>query len=103
VFVAQDKGSGIHHYELQENRKQKIENRKWEEAESPYVLKDQKLRSFIYVKAIDRVGNERIAMLPPRYPMRWYERPLVWGIIILLLVVLYIIGKILWPFKRVTH
>jgi hypothetical protein len=96
VFAAQDKGLGIEHYEVLESRKQKIENRRWETAGSPYLLKDQKLRSFIYVKVIDKAGNERIVSLAPRYPLKWYEFPLVWIIIILGVVILYIFRKILW-------
>lgn len=84
VFAAQDKGSGIDHYELQENRKQKIENRRWEITESPFLLKDQKLRSYIYVKAVDKIGNERIIEIAPRNPLAWYEN---WIIIIMLIIV----------------
>ena len=96
VFVTQDKGSGIDHYEIQENRKQKIENRNWEMAESPYVLRDQKLNSYIYVKAVDKSGNERIAELPPQNPLEWYENYLIWIIIIGGGVIGYIICRILW-------
>lgn len=92
VFATQDKGSGIDHYEIQENRKQKIENRMWIEAESPYVLKDQNLKSYIYVKAVDKAENERVAVVEPRYPLKWYEQPLIWVIIILGIA----IGYILW-------
>jgi len=95
VFTSQDKGSGIDHYEVLESRNQKIENRNWKTAESPYLLKDQKLKSFIYVKAVDKAGNERIATLPPRYPLKWYEQPLIWVIIILgIVIALYILRKI---------
>ena len=83
VFATQDKKSGIDHYEILENRKKKIENRKWELAESPYVLKDQKLQSWIFVKAIDRAENERIAELAPQKKLAWYEYNVIWVIIIL--------------------
>ena len=91
VFATQDKGLGIDRYEVSESRKQKIENRRWETAESPYWLKDQKLRSFVYVKAVDKAGNERIAMLESRYPLKWYEKWENWFIIIILGVFLFII------------
>jgi len=98
VFATQDKGSGIERYEIQETRN-KIQEKNWKEAESPYVLKDQNLKSYIYVKAVDKVGNERIAVVEPRYPLKWYENSLILGIIILGLIILYIIGKILWKIK----
>jgi len=96
VFATQDKSSGIDHYEIQENRTEKIENRRWVRAESPYVLRDQGLKSYIYVKAIDRAGNERISELKPTKPLVWYEKYLIWCIIILGIV----IGYILWRIKR---
>lgn len=94
VFATQDKGSGIDHYEILESRNQKIENRNWEIGESPYVLKDQKLRSYIYVKAVDKAGNERIAVVEPRYPIKWYENYLIWGIITVAIVIIWLIRRI---------
>jgi hypothetical protein len=93
VFATQDKGSGIDHYEVLESRNQKIENRNWRTVESPYLLKDQKLKSFIYVKAIDKAGNERIATLTPRYPLKWYEKWENWIIIIIVTFILYLLWK----------
>ena len=95
VFVTQDKASGIAGYFVHETTRKKdatlIDTKDWTEAESPYVLKDQKLRSYIYVKAVDKAGNERIAMVEPRYPIRWYEIWWVWVIIII--IVAYIIWR----------
>jgi len=100
VFATQDKGSGIAGYAVHESTQKKdatrINTKKWQEAESPYVLKDQKLRSWIYVKAIDKAGNERIVMLPPKYPLKWYEKWENWIIIILGLAIAYAIKKFLW-------
>jgi len=64
VFATQDKGSGIDRYEIQETGNER-QGKNWVEAESPYVLKDQELHSYIYVKAVDKAGNERVVMLPP--------------------------------------
>jgi hypothetical protein len=105
VFATQDKGSGIDHYAIRETRR-KIEREtdaKWVITESPYLLKDQKLRSFIYVKAVDKAGNERIAVVEPQYPIKWYERWEIWAIIILGLIVAYLIGRILWKKYRKQH
>jgi hypothetical protein len=57
IFDAKDKQSGIAYYEVKEGKYD------FEKAKSPYVLKDQSLRSYIYVKAVDRAGNERIEVL----------------------------------------
>ncbi|MDO8524599.1 MAG: hypothetical protein Q7R99_03150 [bacterium] len=98
VFASQDKNSGIDHYEILEtkNKKQATKNSGWTVAESPYALKDQELKSFIFLKAIDKVGNERVEMLAPRYALGWYEQPLIWGIILLGAIALFIISKFLW-------
>lgn len=88
VFAAQDKGSGISYYEVCESNK-----RKCAIAESPYLLQNQKLNQKIFVKAVDKNGNERIAIVEPRYPLKWYEIWQVWGIIITA------IGYILWKWK----
>src|SRR3990167_4078363 len=89
VFSTQDKGSGIDRYDIQENRKAKIKDKKWVIGESPYLLKDQGLKSYIYVKVIDKSGNERITMLLPQKPLLWYENHKNWLIIILGLVIVY--------------
>jgi hypothetical protein len=95
VFATQDKASGIAGYFVHETTRKKdatlIDTKDWTEAESPYVLKDQKLRSYIYVKAVDKVGNERIVSLPPKYPLKWYELWWVWGIIVVAIVIIWLI------------
>ena len=99
VFATQDKISGIAGYAIHENTRKKdvtrIDAKEWTEAKSPYLLKDQKLRSYIYVKAADKAGNERIVSLAPRYPMKWYERYEIWVIIIIFGVFLFVI-RYLW-------
>ena len=92
VFMTQDKGYGIDHYEVSE-ASPIIYNIPWlgkliisgsfKVAESPYLLKDQGLKSYIYVKAVDKAGNERIATLTPQQPFKWYEYLLFFIIIIL--------------------
>lgn len=85
AFVTQDKVSGIDHYEIKESR-QKILTffSRWRAAESPHVLKDQELRSYIFVKAVDKTGNERIVKLSPQNPLRWYENFENWIILIVI-------------------
>lgn len=97
VFVTQDKGLGIDHYEILETREGN-----WEIAESPYLLKDQELKSYIYVKAIDKAGNERIAQLPAQNQPILQEKyflQIIFGIVIIIItaVIAFIVWRILWP------
>jgi hypothetical protein len=101
VFATQDKSSGIDHYEILEKEqcgslRGLIKKEKWQVVESPYLLKDQNLRSYIFVKAIDKAGNEKVETLAPQKPLLWYENYSFLGIIILGIIVIYLIRKILW-------
>lgn len=73
----QDKQSGIDHYEVMEEPLEDFyaftwgrADAPWIETESPYVLQDQTLNSTIRVKAIDKAGNETIAVLVPDEALR---------------------------------
>ncbi|OGH83817.1 MAG: hypothetical protein A2261_03705 [Candidatus Magasanikbacteria bacterium RIFOXYA2_FULL_44_8] len=117
AFATQDKGSGIDHYEIREDLGFRIKNlggiikkflipksyllNSWQEVESPYVLKDQKLKSWVYIKAIDKAGNERIEVIPQKYPFQWYESWLWWGIIIVGFAIAYALKKFLW--RKIIH
>ena len=89
VFKARDLGSGIDYYEVKEEYPtfyfKSLFNGggNWISAESPYVLSDQTLKSYIRVRAFDKSGNIRLVELEPRNPLQWYENYLVWIIIIL--------------------
>lgn len=78
VFAAQDKGSGIDRYEVCEGEKKCVA------AASPYLLQDQSLRHDIFVKAVDRSGNSRLVVLSPDRVAPWYEKNIIWVIIIIL-------------------
>lgn len=77
VFRTSDKQSGIDHYEVLETDPDRFglltwlpRESYWVVAESPYVLRDQDLKSKIMVKAIDKAGNERIVTYtPPLSPL----------------------------------
>lgn len=73
-FATTDKQSGISHYEIQETRSGRLSPADWKTAESPYLLTDQDLHSFIYVVAVDRQGNERMIKVFPRKPLTWWQR-----------------------------
>ena len=85
AFVAQDKGTGIARYQIKETRYNIFDFSKWANATSPYILSDQELHSYIYVRAIDNVGNERIAKLSPKNPIPWYANVEDWFIIVLVI------------------
>jgi len=97
AFVTQDKGSGIDSYYVYESRMwgAGIKENEWIKTESPYLLNDQELHSYIYVKAKDLAGNERIASLAPKYPIPFYQNYLFWGIMILIA-----LGVIYFTFKK---
>lgn len=89
VFKTRDLDSGIDYYQVEEGYPffyfKSLFGRggEWIKAESPYVLEDQTLKSYIRVKAVDKSGNVRLVELEPRNPLQWYENYLVWIIIIL--------------------
>ncbi len=65
AFETQDKDSGISRYEAREIPLSAIFKFLvgWREVQSPYLLKDQSLRSVIEVRAIDNAGNTRTGSL----------------------------------------
>jgi len=62
-FSAQDKGTGVEHYEVKEGA-----SGAFVRAESPYLLSDQTLSKDIFVKAVDWAGNERVATVSAMHP-----------------------------------
>jgi hypothetical protein len=100
TFETKDKQSGIAYYEISEKptsfvflAKPDIENLSFKKAESPYVLEDQSLRSYVVVKAVDKAGNERVEIL---YPQRilLYE-----DVLILIVCLMILIGLIVFVIK----
>jgi hypothetical protein len=77
VFSTTDKQSGMDHYEVMEEPIEELSlfrwgvpDVAWAQVKSPYVLKDQNLRSVVRVKAVDKAGNERIAVFAPEEAAR---------------------------------
>lgn len=97
VFVTQDKESGIDHYEVQENSSNKPGDN-WQTAVSPHILSDQTLRSYVYIKAVDKAGNQRLSAVNPKNLPFPYKKFLVYSIIVV--IVFGILGsKLLWRKK----
>jgi hypothetical protein len=120
VFSTVDKQTGVDHYEileakaddLQPKNKNLFENfiekfikakaplaPAWIKVSSPYILKDQSLKSVIRVKAVDRAGNERVVEfnnsalqnLKDSNPTDWRFIIIIGSALILLLILVPII------------
>jgi hypothetical protein len=88
IFASQDKGSGLSHYEVKEGlfSTYKITN-------SPHLLQNQNLDKKIFVKAIDKSGNERISTVYPDNYVPWHKKKDVLLIFLLLLAALSFLGN----------
>lgn len=96
VFAAVDKDSGIERYEVSEGLEEPTTT-SWKVAISPYILNDQTGNSALFVKAVDRAGNERIAKVNQnfstnygvmRYLTEWFWIILIVGLSLILIVVI---------------
>ncbi len=112
TFEAKDKQSGIAYYEVNEKpvgfiflAKPDIENLTFKKAESPYVLEDQSLRSYIFVKAVDKAGNERIEILTPQRIIIYDDVFLFFGSLIILAALIIFVIKFRYGYanKRNTN
>lgn len=102
IFKTTDKQSGIAYYEVAEKQgftKPNLKDLNFEKAESPHILKDQTLRSYIFVKAIDKFGNERIEYIPPQKFVNFNEILNIFIFIVLIFLIKYLIRKY---FKIIT-
>lgn len=88
-FFTTDAESGVAYYEVQEG------DGAFVQAESPYALQDQSLRSLIRVKAVDRAGNEKVVEFMPAAPRD--QRLVVWvgSIFLILLAIASLLWKVL--------
>jgi hypothetical protein len=93
VFMAVDKSSGVDHYAVAESRLPAfLFPLSWKVATSPYVLVNQNLTSTIYIKAVDRAGNERLSVFPPQHLFTAYEKALF----LVILIVFVLLSWIRW-------
>jgi hypothetical protein len=93
VFSTVDKGVGINRYEVRESLWGW--GGKYIQAESPYLLKDQKLTSKVYIKAVDNSGNVKIVKIDAQRKMATLEQYLIIGII-LFICILFSFRKKIW-------
>lgn len=82
VFSSQDKSSGISYYLVKEGY-----FGRFVVAESPYVLRDQKLFKTFFVKAVDKAGNERLAIVNPQEKIIDENFILISSILIVVLII----------------
>ncbi|MFC1663758.1 hypothetical protein ACFL0A_01385 [Patescibacteria group bacterium] len=87
TFFTIDKQTGLDFYEVKEEKED------WKESTSPYLLKDQNLKSIIKVRAVDKAGNERIAEYVPEVKIKT-------TLYLTIIIILIGLGIILWLFRR---
>lgn len=87
AFTAIDTESGIDHYEIaQITASQTLPlPEQWIVTGSPYVLPHQQQRGFVFLKAVDKSGNQTLASVPfhPCRIMPWWIIALIGGYAIL--------------------
>lgn len=88
VFLTQDKASGISYYKIKEGY-----FGRYIEAQSPYLLKDQKLFKTIFVKAVDEAGNERVAIVHPQEKVFDENFILIFSILIIIVSVILVVYR----------
>lgn len=64
-FNAVDKGSGLEKIEVAEsyNKVTNYSSLSWSEAKTPYLIQDQSLQGYIYLRAFDKSGNASYAVI----------------------------------------
>ncbi|MDO8499230.1 MAG: hypothetical protein Q7S66_01050 [bacterium] len=98
AFSTADKGVGVDYFEVQESQSDNPDNDSvWIKAESPYLLSNQQLSGYIFVRAVDKNGNARVVTVNPQLPIvSWYKNYVIWGIIVLVLII-YVVAKfVVW-------
>ncbi len=90
VFEAIDKGSGIRSYSVLEGKKL------FEQAESPYILKNQKINEKIYVKAKDYYGNERVVRVDIPNSACFGAQCVNQKILIVTLALIFVLFLVIW-------
>lgn len=81
IFSTQDKNSGINYYEISEG------DEPFRIAQSPYLLRNQRLDEKIRVKAVDKAGNERMEIVLAKQIKKIEEQKII-GLELILLKIL---------------
>tara|TARA_B100000508_G_scaffold138440_1_gene134558 strand:+ start:12414 stop:13496 length:1083 start_codon:yes stop_codon:yes gene_type:complete len=107
TFTTTDKQTGIDRFEVMEVPASSLGAFRWGDSAAPWiipshgtvhVLKDQTLNSVIYVKAVDKAGNEYIAKYAPPESMRQITRAeiVTYVVISFLILTLFMLSFIFW-------
>lgn len=104
AFSTQDKNSGIAYYQIKEYKWKFLSFlSSFKVVESPYLLTDQSLKSYIIIRAVDNANNIQVSEIIPTYSLLWYEYFPFWIIIVIILgIVFYLFFKI-WKGKRLEN
>ena len=92
LFATQDKGTGLDYFEVKEGYFST-----YRKAESPYLLQHQNSWKTIFVRAIDRSGNERLAVIHPQKNIFVENFILIFSILIVIVIIAIIV------IRRRTH
>jgi hypothetical protein len=105
AFSAKDKLSGVSYYEVAESVElyNNYEDLNWKKAKSPYILEDQELNNYVYIKATDKQGNIRVQVIEPKPKEDLLQRYLNYGIILLTAFITCILLVYIWRRKKKTH
>jgi hypothetical protein len=100
IFHTQDKESGVAYYNVFSSpyAVQNISDSQWRQATSPYLLRDQTLSSYVYVRAVDYNGNSRLSVLEPINPINPIILPI--DLIYILAIIIVVMAIILWIIKK---
>src|SRR3989338_326682 len=89
-FFATDKDSGIAYYEIKEGDRDFVRD------ESPYLIRDQSLKSIVQIKAVDKAGNESITKAKITVlPAPFYKNILFWIITLLIAVLIFYVLRLI--------
>lgn len=94
TFITADKQSGLDHYEIKEG------DGMWQITTSPYLLKDQALKSVIIVKAVDKASNERTAQYRPALKIKKPAFWLYWLLGLVVILIIALLGYCIYILKK---
>jgi len=93
IFSTQDKNSGINYYEVSEGEEL------FRIAQSPYLLRNQRLDEDIRIRAVDKAGNVRMETIPvekAESEKDEFKEVLFFSVLFLLITILVIFAKYLY-------
>ena len=93
AFSADDFQSGIDHFEIQESRINQSSDANWIRASSPARLRDQMRNSYVFIKAVDRQGNQTIHVVEPTSDLWHSFWPWIVGGIFILVTAAVIVAR----------